>query len=64
MHLSISELLKQHVHEDERLPTDEHTPDNVNVGSGIGSPFRSTSTQPSTFGGPAVNITGWLANGI
>jgi len=52
----ISELLKQHAQEDDRLPT-ETTPDIANFGSGVGSPFRSTSTQPSTFGGPAVNIT-------
>ena len=33
---------------------------NSNLGSAIGSPFRSTSTQPvsSVYGGPAVNITG------
>ena len=33
---------------------------NSNFGSGVGSPFKSSSTQPvsSIFGGPAINITG------
>ena len=57
IHCSTSEVIKQHVHEDEKLPVDQ-APANVNFGSGIGSPFRSSSTQPSTYGGPAINITG------
>eukprot|EP00795_Rhopilema_esculentum_P002426 gene2426-18079_t len=58
-HHEISDLIEEHVNKQREEPKPATQEVNSNFGSGVGSPFRSTSTQPgsSTFGGPAINIT-------